>query len=792
VRSSTLSSSNQLARKNIRNPIAALRLVFSTSRGKILLGYIGLVFSSCIIVAAPFSMEISSILIIVPCSLSMLILPGYELLHLICREGKGLTTVERLLLSVILSILTAASGYLLLTAFHILARTSFALFSAVSSTLFYLGARRRCRDCEEENQRRPNRHVLSILLVIFLLSLSWRLFYVVKAYPLFLGWDTPRYVAESKWFVEGVPIRYSNGVPFGQYPLVYMMGAIFYSLFGIPHIVPILASIIDSLSIFSLYVLFKKIIDDDRAVLAAVLLCNLSFFSVRFYSDLYADLFVNFLLPLGIYFLIDGHEKKDLHRIMLAGIIFGLAVNTHSQAPYRIVFYVFFYFVAALILRSERRMLLKSTLIIAAILVASFIPYQTYLTVMGSELSVIKNLSLGASSYLTPASTQKTDLLWTIPSPTRLLVNEGVGLSLGSALLLIRGKRKSALWFLLCTSALIFIFELPYLGYFYPLSERVFDYYGAFSFLLKSVAVFFIVDLLIWCIRAGKLRIHWKGLFVIRVTKIKLHSTRLSIAIVTCLLLISALLLPIDEFAFCFVRTEVPGLETPWSSRLEPVITLEQYNALTSVRDRSTTHDVVIVNPHLWGYTMFLFWGIRVTVYERVAPTNVTDQEMAYGLVWRTGFPDALEYFSTNWINVWVILSRNYDSQSRQLVTELKSDPLFHQVLQNEEIAVFCIDVRETEVAFENILSEAFVSLIHDGHVSQEQLAFVRYSQGKIYMTLTLTGSKEYNVTNIPAFLSFDSISPEPYRMDVNTNRSIDLQGQLGTNYTLTFASIFP
>ena len=117
-----------------------------------------------------------------------------------------------------------------------------------------------------------------ILFIIFFISLSIRIFYIAKSYPLVLGWDTPGYIRESMWFTQGVPIKYPNNVPFGKYPLFYMMGAVFYSLFNFSHIIPIFISIIDTFSIFSLYLLLKKVVNDKEISLISVLIYSLSYF----------------------------------------------------------------------------------------------------------------------------------------------------------------------------------------------------------------------------------------------------------------------------------------------------------------------------------------------------------------------------------------------------------------------------------------------------------------------------------------------------------------------------------
>jgi hypothetical protein len=154
---------------------------------------------------------------------------------------------------------------------------------------------------------------------------------------------------------------------------------------------------------------------------------------------------------------------------------------------------------------------------------------------------------------------------------------------------------------------------------------------------------------------------------------------------------------------------------------------------------------------------------------------------------------DGVKYFqSKNASHVYIVMDTRVPSL-RELANEIqvKRADVFETILYDEDIAIFRIDVERVAADLDKIILSAYVYVNANGRIYQEPLKYSRFEEFP-HFSLLLKGATNYNISNIPKFLIFKSISPSPEKLIGDINNFIYFEGIPEKEYTLEFVAIYP
>lgn len=623
-----------------------------------------------------------------------------------------------------------------------------------------------------------------ILYLIFVVSLYWRLFYVSRCYPLFTGYDTVLYVSDTALHMSEFPNYTESGIPF-SHSLFYMLAAIFFSLSQNAHSVPVFVSVVDSFSIFGTYLLYGYISKSKKIAVLGALMYSLSFFAFRFFSDLYKEVLVNMFIPIGLYLVFKGYDKGSVHDVAIAGLIFGFSILTHTDSLYRILLYLFTFTLAIFVSQKRREpWLVKFFFAISLTALILLCVYQTYLYISGANYTLIDRFFAAFKIPLKPSLGQR-GLVYAIPYSS-LFLSDFLPLLFGNLFLIIKDVR-NGIWWSLSSYILLFLSLLPFIGIYIPASIRIFYYYGFFSYLSKATFLLFITDI---CWRM----LTKSGKVIIFITmKLRKIAFNCVYAIIIAVLLFDCFVAPIDIFSFYPIKKQMSHVKVFHQSAIgQVVITQNQYEKLTWLKSHIEEGDYVITTYCLQNYASYILSinRSREIMYNLRSLENQSDWTAAYNLVSGDLFEGVKYFQDKNTSSVYIALDLR-DATSRELASKSRFNSLFEKVVYDRDIAIFRVDIKKLATDFQKIVSNARVNVRMGEKTYIAPLSYSGFESFP-HFSLSLTAVTECNITEIPKFLVFKSISPSPKKFIEDTNNYIYFQGVRGENYTVEFMAIYP
>jgi len=738
-------------------------------------------------------------------TLLIIVIPGYGLFRIVFSKKKR-NLIETLVISFVFGTFILCLDYIALLAFF----GQLTQWNVLGSLLFFLAfeyflvlfINKKKFIFDEETMEKFRRYArVSInlrnifLCFIFAVALYFRLLYICSCYPLFTGFDTVLYVEDVTLHTREFPNYQESGIPF-SHSLFYMLGAIFFSLFQIHHSVPVFVSVVDSFSIYGIYMLYRYISKSDRIAILGAFMYSLSFYAFRFFSDLLKEALVNSFLPIGLYLMFRGYDKKDIRDAIVAGLIFGFSILTHTDSLYRIALYSLFFIAITYTFSLEKKnqwllrfacMIFLTTLVILGF-------YQVYLHISEANYSLLDRFFAAFSGPLKPIVDEKVgcEFTYAIPHST-LFLNDFLTLFFGNIVLIVKDKR-NGIWWSLSSCTLLLLSQLPYMDIYISASVRIFYYYGFFSYLSKAAFLFFLSDVLVR--RLTKLK---KVILRIKVGSqeiaFKFSTRKFIYIIVITVLLFDCFVAQIDIFSFYPVKRLISNFEVFHQSAIgEVIITRNQYEKMIWLKSQITEKDYVITTGGLHIYASYILSidKSKEIRYDLQWLENQADWLAAYNLLSGDLFNGVKYFQSKNVSHVYIELDVRTQSW-RKLADELRvrRASVVKTIVYNEDIAVFRVDVEKVVADLEKIILNTYVYVNADGRTRKEHLQY-DYFEEFPYFSLSLKGATKYNVSNIPKFLIFKSIFPQPENLTGDISNFIYFDGMPDKNYTLRFMAIYP
>jgi len=230
-----------------------------------------------------------------------------------------------------------------------------------------------------------HKHELLILGAIFLLATAFR-FYKLGDYPRVIDGDEGRIGLFAQGTVTGTLVN--------PYALWENIGALYLQAINFviswlgasPFSLRLLPAIAGTLAIPSIYLLARQVSNKNVAIIAAILLA-ISHTHIHF-SRTVAVSYIQgtWLIPLQLYFLLSGLEKRSSWRAGLAGILVAIDMSIYLSAQITIGIIVVYMLIAFLWLRGSFRPAWRQAVAFWEGFVLTFIPEGTYMLLHPDEL----------------------------------------------------------------------------------------------------------------------------------------------------------------------------------------------------------------------------------------------------------------------------------------------------------------------------------------------------------------------------------------------------------------------
>lgn len=673
-------------------------------------------FLAAIVGTSIIDMSISKYgLIALALTLAILVLAsGYGFMRLFLKSSINWSFIEQSAVCATLGIGILILTYVSLIPFGHLQKSEVSWFIVGVVSITYLGAmimsQRSDKQSLETRKTFPQtkRILLKIVLnpcivvltVVMAISMVFRFNVVLESYPLLPGYDTPAYARTVSVFIQQVPAQdlVMGGMPFTDPPLYYIATAILVKLFGSAWAIPIFYTFVDSLMIFPLFLFYKAVSKDSRVAVFGAALYSFSYFSIRIFQDLQKQVLANFFLPLGFYCFLEGVEKNNSNQIILAGLIFGLASNTHYWVSLIVPVYLGLFTIV--MRRHQFTAALKSTLVVLTLMLVTLIPEELFYSLTGGQswLNTLSSIIIPPSDS-TPglfnyASAQTLQgLHWLMPSIGHVVMFDLLFLTIGS-IFLIRKRKRLGLWFLLASLLTLIASRSFELGILPVQSYRMLLYYGLFISLLQ--ASFFIG--LYKFLRNLRFRFARNRL---NMAELRLPSTKPKaqktaklessfMIIILCIFTFFA-----DVYLYLPMKRDfgLPFLDRGIS--LGPAITEKQNEALLWLKSHISESDYIITHIQLWSNVLFVFSGFdRITFYNsEPSGYGYPPAEYilcAYHIVSRDSeFYNSTSFFSSITYRLLILMPSVYDGETARILYGLSNDSRFELVFSNDDTRIF-------------------------------------------------------------------------------------------------------
>jgi 4-amino-4-deoxy-L-arabinose transferase-like glycosyltransferase len=187
---------------------------------------------------------------------------------------------------------------------------------------------------------KANRALVTWLILIFLLALGLRVYYILYGPPLIPLPDAWRYDTQARNVVSGYGLSESPPEPFPQFYGYPLLLAFFYTVFGHSwQAVYLLQALFGALTCVFVSLIAYHSFDRSRYIALAAMLLAAFFPPFIFYSgQLLTETFATFILSLFTYLFILALRVPHKRAVLLSGMLFGLMVLFRLQFFYLVVF----------------------------------------------------------------------------------------------------------------------------------------------------------------------------------------------------------------------------------------------------------------------------------------------------------------------------------------------------------------------------------------------------------------------------------------------------------------------